>query len=308
MVAPVIAILPNAGLANKLFVWAKAQAFGRLNGRPAYTIGWSYPQIGPLLRGQRSLRLYARFFERSSGRALSALAIGRLRGRVDWEPACARLAEAAPDRLAVFRQVPPWRDYFGDLRDHRAFLRERLFAAVRAEQRRALDALARPEIALHVRMGDFRRLQSHEDFARVGGVRTPTDWFAGVIAQLRAAAGFEAPVTLFSDGSDAELASLLALPHVARSRAPNDVLDLLSMSRARVIVASAGSTFSEWAGFLSEAAIIRHPDHIHGRIRPLSVEPDLYEGPPPAGAEDWRRLWGGAPLAGALAPPIAGSP
>ena len=72
----VVAVLPNAGLANKLFVWAKAQVFAEVNRLPVYTIGWSYPKIGPLLRGERSMRMYARYFERSSPRALFALSRG----------------------------------------------------------------------------------------------------------------------------------------------------------------------------------------------------------------------------------------
>ncbi len=48
------------------------------------------------------------------------------------------------------------------------------------------------------------------------------------------------------------------------------------MSKAEYIITSAGSTFSEWAGFLSNAVIILHPDHIHTKIR---REENLFEGP-----------------------------
>jgi hypothetical protein len=57
-----------------------------------------------------------------------------------------------------------------------------------------------------------------------------------------------------------------------------DIVDLLLMSKSKVIVTSAGSTFSYWAGFLSDAVIIMHPDHIYSPIRPSTVDEILYEG------------------------------
>ncbi len=50
---------------------------------------------------------------------------------------------------------------------------------------------------------------------------------------------------------------------------------MLVMSKAEYIITSAGSTFSEWAGFLWNAVLILHPDHIHTKIR---MEEDLFEG------------------------------
>jgi hypothetical protein len=53
---------------------------------------------------------------------------------------------------------------------------------------------------------------------------------------------------------------------------------LILLSRSKIIITSAGSTFSYWAGFLSDSPIIMHPDHIHHSIR-LSHESGYYEGP-----------------------------
>ena len=143
----------------------------------------------------------------------------------------------------------------------------------------------------HIRRGDFRPLASNEDFARVGGVQTPNDYFLSVIAGIRRVAGHDVPVTVFSDGSDTELAFILSLPNVTRSQTENDVVDLLLMSRAQVIVPSAGSTFSEWAGFLSDAIIVRHPDHIHAPIRSPSLLGGAFESAAPATADQWASWW-----------------
>jgi len=50
---------------------------------------------------------------------------------------------------------------------------------------------------------------------------------------------------------------------------------LIKLSKSKIIIASAHSSFSEWAGFLFDSPIIRHPDHIHGKIR---NEKELFEG------------------------------
>ena len=127
----------------------------------------------------------------------------------------------------------------------------------------AIDQLSPPLIGVDVRRVDFRELVEGEEFADVGSVRTPLEYFVTVISNVRACAGWVIPVAVFSDGSDNELASVLALENVHRVPPMTDVGHLAFMARAEVIVASAGSTFSMWAGFLSEAALILHPDHIH---------------------------------------------
>jgi hypothetical protein len=129
-----------------------------------------------------------------------------------------------------------------------------------------------------------------EDFARSGGVRTPKRYFVDLVEQVRHFCGSNVPVTIFSDGTDDDIAFLTRMPAIARSAARSDILDLLLMAKARIIIPSAGSTFSEWAAFLSEAAVLRHPAHIHAPIRPKKYTDLYYEGPAPAGPQDWSGL------------------
>ena len=132
---------------------------------------------------------------------------------------------------------------------------------------------------MHIRLGDFRKLSAGEDFARVGNVRTPDEYFLEVIQTIRHIHGSLLPVSIFSDGYKTELEQVLALPRVQWMEGNSDIVDLLLLSKSRLIVASAGSTFSYWAGFLSEGPLILHPDHIHRRIR-LNLNSDQwYEGP-----------------------------
>jgi hypothetical protein len=190
----------------------------------------------------------------------------------------------------VFKDIPSWRDQFGDIRNHRDFIRGRLLAIMRDPYKKEADTLQPPVVAVHVRRGDFRSLRVGEDFAHVGGVRTAEQYFADLIEQIRHVSGWDLPVTVFSDGTDDEITLLTRMPAVTRSPATSDVVDLLLMARARVIITSAGSSFGEWAAFLSEAAVLRHPAHIHAPIRPTPYTDLHYEGPAPARPQDWSGL------------------
>src|SRR4030081_1514853 len=57
------AILPNAGLGNKLFPWARCRVFSLEHGVPIMTPCWSQIKLGPLLRRDRDARTYTNLFK-----------------------------------------------------------------------------------------------------------------------------------------------------------------------------------------------------------------------------------------------------
>jgi hypothetical protein len=141
VISRVVAWLPNAGLANKLFVWARACVFARLNELPLTTVGWSYPKLGPRLRGEFSNRMYARYFQRREREmaALARLGLAIARGRTISEPPCRKLDHVEEFKTYVFRNMPHWRNLFGDIREHRDELREALRAYVHPQFVRPAD-------------------------------------------------------------------------------------------------------------------------------------------------------------------------
>ncbi len=285
-----LAVLPIAGLGNKLFVWAKAAAFAHQNRTPLAVIGWTWPRLGALFRGAaRGERQYGRYFVRRYPELTKALTSMAVMRRIVADPP---VDEVMPTGRAVFvfNKTPHWSDYFGAFREQRTLIRELLHAELTPETRAALERSPRPCIAVHIRCGDFRELQPDEDFARVGNVRTSLAYFETLIGQIWARRRENLPVTLFSDGTDTDLAPLLVLPNVTRSNAGNDVVDLLLMSRASLIVSAAGSTFSQWSGFLADAPLLMHPSHIHAPVRPRHINERFYEGPAVGNAEDWPEL------------------
>lgn len=276
----VFADLPRTGLGNMLLIWARALMFARLNELPLIVGPWARFRLGPLLRREKAKRLYWGFFRDESpvGRLEKLYAL-RLCRRV-VEPALTAPAERSGGRVYVFDTLPHWSDHFQGIKDHRELVRDALFAMLTRRTRSALAQLPVPIIGLHVRMGDYRPLRAGEDFAKAGLTRTPLGYFIDVIESVRAAHGSCLPVTIFSDGHDHELRELLALPAVSRARPSTDIVDLLNLARSRVLVCSAGSTFSYWAAFLADAPVILHPDHIHQSIRSASLGATYYEGAP----------------------------
>ena len=281
MSGAVIAVLPNGGLGNKLPVWGRAVAFATINRLPLYTFGWSYPRIGPILRGERREILYGRHFRSGGIRDVPGLA--RLAfTRKTYEPA---LSPTPHGGTFVFRQIPHWRDYLVTLHAHRRVIQDAFPRVIKSSTLRYAREAEAPILSLHVRRGDFAELAEGQSFAKVGLTRTPLDYFLDLVSELRRCAGWCVPATIFSDGTDEELQPLLRLDEVRRAPAMPDVAHIVLLSRSKVIVTSAGSTFGMWAGFVSEAALIQHPDHIHAPIRP--PECGLFEGPAVGPHEDW---------------------
>jgi hypothetical protein len=127
-------------------------------------------------------------------------------------------------------------------------------------------------------MGDFRSLDKGEDFSKTGAVRTPLDYFEKVIKKTRSILGEHTPVTLFSDGKNEELSQILKLKNTERVQNDLDIVHLALLSKSKVIIMSAGSTFSFWAGFLSDGILINHYQHLHAPFRSESFNKQVYEG------------------------------
>lgn len=277
--------LPRSGLGNKLFVWARALVFARHHGLPLVVTGWCTPRWRALLKGEDA-RIYWNYFTPWNELPASQ----RSRARVVSEPS---LDAVLPGDATVyeFSEMPHWKTCFEGLREHRELIRSELFGHLTAARRREIAAVSRPMICLQIRMGDFRALKEHEQFSQVGGVRTPLDYFRQWIEDFRAVQGSDLAVTIVSDGSAQELAPLLAMPNVTHTQGRSGLADLILMADSRLLVCSAGSTFSEWGGFLGDPVLIHHPDHMHYFCRPEADRVRVFEGAAAPGAIDvWPEL------------------
>jgi hypothetical protein len=261
-----------------------------LNTIPACSIGWSRPHIGPLFRGERRIRFYGNSFSQPLS-TLAACGLLRLTGKIIRNPPLrCFIQHLRSDHLFIWDQTPHWSDYFGSLRDFCDLVTQLVWRMVNASVRQRVMERVPPTVAVHIRCGDFRRLRSGEDFRKVGGTRTPLDYFVTLIREIRRCQGSIVPVTVFTDGHPSEIEAVLALPAVQMAARDKPIVDLLLMSRAQLIITSASSTFGYWAGFLADCPVLLHPDHIHASLRPQSINDRFFEGPAVGPFEGWPDL------------------
>jgi len=276
--------VPKTGLGNQLFPIVKAHVFGALNNLPIVVTGYRQFKLGPYLRGEKSKRNYSNYFSFQKNivaawfeeRSIHALAEKGLA----TEPRVERLQESErKNAVYLFSEHPHYHDYFVGLRENRDEARKQLQCILRREIIDEVNSKTSPVIGVHIRMGDFRKLKQGEDFSQVGATRTPEGYFIDCINKIRSINGSTLPVSIFTDGYRHELKELLALKEVEIIEGNRDIVDLLLLSRSKIIITSAGSTFSYWSGFLADAPVILHPDHIYAPLRPESVNKKFYEGP-----------------------------
>lgn len=111
------ALLPVAGLGNKLSAWAKAAVFAHQNRIPRAVAGWSWPRLRALLRGGRGGRQYRRYFVPRYSELARAIAWFAVMPKVVVEPAGSEDLQLRT-LYNVFNKMPHWSDYFGAIRAH----------------------------------------------------------------------------------------------------------------------------------------------------------------------------------------------
>jgi hypothetical protein len=253
------AILPNSGLGNRLFSWARCSIFAEVNKIPMLAPHWTQFKIGPLLRRESDARIYNNLFV--SDPYVKGL-VGlwhHLRGTEIPEPEDPQLIDLAKlpsESIVTFRGE---RERFRHLIGWHQFLGRKLFEITRPRWIREIQKLDEIPIGIHIRRGDFRPQESPDDLMFKGGIRTPLKWFQDVLESIRACARFPVPARIFTDGKAEEIETLLKLPNVRQINTGSAISDLLALSRARILIGSGGSSFSAWASFIGEMPSMTHP-------------------------------------------------
>lgn len=276
----IICKLPNAGLGNQLFPLMRAHTFGYINKLPVKVVNYHQIKIGPWLRHEKNRRNYDGFFIFEKD-IISALCENlkvkwMMRKGVIREPELKSFAN--PKQKFLFEKIPHYTERFRGLDENRSLVIRLLFGLIDHSILNKINCTEPPCIGIHVRMGDFRKIKEGEKFGKVGTVRTPESYFIEMINEIRGLNGSELPVNVFTDGNKEEFNSLFHLPGVRMMEGNNDLIDLLLLSKSKVIITSAGSTFSYWAAFISDAVVIMHPTYTNIKIRSKKVCNSLYEG------------------------------
>ena len=279
----VVCKLPKAGLGNQLFPLMKAYTFAYLNNLPVIVTNYHQVKIGPYLRREKTKRNYKGFFKFQKN-ILSAQwdewTLKKYRNRQVIEPLVQHLdIKDISNDSYIFSAMPHWDHYFDELKEYRQLVIELFWKLISNDIQKKIRKQPEPYIGVHIRMGDFRKLNEGEEFSQGGIVRTPEHYFIKIINSIRKIHGTELPVSVFTDGFIKEFDQLFKLNNITLMEGNNDLFDLLLLSKSKIIITSASSTFSYWAGFLSDACLIMHPDHANTIIRPKNIGYRLYQGP-----------------------------
>ena len=227
----------GAGLANCMFVVARAYIEALKDHGKIINPTWRKLSIGPILRKERDKRLYNMLFN-SIGIHGLAKCYYLIKNKIFKNSIITHSG-----LKNYFRDLIPYHDeiinfYDQITRDHTSeILDNEDFNNV---------------IGVHIRLGDY-----------LPQYRVSLDWFIKIIKQIK-----ENPLYnnflffIFSDGSDQELQGLLEIENVERKFYGNAYNDMRALSRCKMIIAS-DSTFSAWGAFLGKVPIVFNKCHFN---------------------------------------------
>ncbi len=284
---------PPAGLGNNLFLWAKGVVFAHVNNCPFYISSWTKLHLGAVKRKENTYRFYFGYFNKPTISDFITFQLKSLNCDKKKITNCLEIIDTTKlqsNTIFICDEMPHWKNHFEGIKEYRHLVKTQFNEMLSNKIKNILNQREKPFIGVHIRMGDFTKHNPAVPFATVGSTRTPLDYFIHLITQIRSFYNKDVPVTLFSDGSAQELEELLVLPNVKLSVGELDIVDMLLLSKSRIIIAAAGSTFSAWAGFLADAPMIKHYEHLHEPYRDKHTNTLFYEGGAKGNFKEWDSL------------------
>ena len=247
--------IPKGGLGNKLFVISNALIYSKLIEARLVFIKSVEFKIGPYLREEKNKRRYKNFFKFKSRFLFVPFNKNGIFKEPDFN------LKYNDGSIFLFSNLPHWSKYFDKIREYRDLCLHEIFNSLSDSIKLKIQSLDKIDVAVHIRLGDFKKLQNSDDFSKVGSTRSPREYFLNNINSIKTL-NPEYKFFIFSDGYEAELDWILKEKNIFFYESINDIVDLYQMSKSKILITSAGSTYSYWAGFLGECQIIQHPDHV----------------------------------------------
>lgn len=232
-----------------LLLWARGVVFAKLNNLPYQTSSWWGLHWGALVRRERKNRLYIGYFNETTlwKQLQMKLCVKKNIEKNNPPVEIIKSIKNNQKKYYVFDKVLIDNDVFGAIRDHRNIIVAELNRILTTKMKMKLAQYNTPLIGIHIRRGDFK----------LGNQTTSLEYFITGIKTIRATAGKCIKVTVFTDADEHELRELMLLPEITLAENKPDILDILLLSRSKVIMLSKSSTFGYWAAFLSDAIIVR---------------------------------------------------
>ncbi len=253
------------GLAHSMMAWARCVVWCRQKSLPMLAPSWTYPKIGPYLRGERDKRQYTKLFKFTGYyTGFNRAFILATYTRVDARESDGAINPTGRHQAVVFQNVDTFegqsRLFQAEVLGHSIMLNKEITRVTR--QRYLPPAVNKKHIAIHIRRGDFRTPATEAELQQGHrNSRIPIAWYRDMLIGIRSRCQIHLPAIVYSDGSDDELTEVLALPDVVRSTASAAITDLLAISQATLLLAS-GSGFSIWGSFLGQVPRICFPGQL----------------------------------------------
>jgi len=263
MQSKVIAKVGKSGLCNRLLIWAKAYTFSHINQLPLYTHGWYSIRFGPFLRREKSKRFYGFYFRQKT--CYSQLIMDKIKNnKIIHEP---KIDVCSNNGIYIFDKVPSQYEYFDKIINYRNLITESFYGMINKKYIDIVNTYNKPIIGVHIRRGDF----SYRGY-------TNEEFFAEIINKLREYYQEKLEVSVFTDGIKEDFKIIPKLENINFIDTGIDLVDLLVLASSKIIVPTPGSTFSYWASFISDAAIIKHENSFNIRKRNTKDSNNNFEG------------------------------
>lgn len=225
----------GSGLANCLFVYARAIAYAYRSGAKIITPTWFNIGVGPYIRHQKDKRHYLDLFSSQ----------GEIYGINKFF------------KMLFFRKdieiITGLGNYFEDILDESELVAQYIESHVNPKLLQIINVFDFSNcVAVHVRLGDYPER-----------IRVPIVWYKQKILDIQKEHP-EYRFIIFSDGRDDELVELLSIQNVRREFFGNAMGDILAISRCCFLVGS-DSTFSGWGAYLGQVPCVFYRKH-YGRV------------------------------------------
>jgi hypothetical protein len=249
---------PKLGLGNLLLLWANALIFSKLNDLLFLTTPWWSLNIGSWIRNEKKKRFYFGYFNKPPLKDylkffMSYLFFTKIRNpKVELSSSTNSISSI----IYIFDSTVFNHQMFLHLFPFRDILKQEIFNLLKVDLKNKSNCMAVSHIGIHIRRGDFVTTNQ----------ATSIDYFISVLNIVRETFNRDLNVKIFSDAYDIELEEILSLEGVSRSTNAEDILDLIELSKCKIIVMSKSSTFSYWAGFLSSGLVVKAKDDWQERV------------------------------------------
>lgn len=233
------------GLANCMFVYARALVLAELFEYKLINPTWQRFGIGQYIRNEKDKRHYFGIFKSDGITGLKKYLLILFGEKIKEN-----IPNLINSCLPVVIVVEGLGKYFEPLLPYQKQIKSKF-------QKISKFSINNEEfkysIGIHIRLGDF-----------ISNYRTPIEWYVEKIHQINEVTKDKAEFLIFSDGTDEDLKIIMEIKNVKRSFCGNAFADIMALSYCALILGS-DSTFSGWSAFLGQKPSIFFNKH-YGRV------------------------------------------